>query len=369
MFVKNCWYVAAHGSEVDEKPRRRTVAGDDIVLFRVQSGSVGALEDRCAHRLAPLSAGWVVGETVQCPYHGAQYGLDGACVAIPGQTGVPRDARIRRFPVLERHGFVWVWTGDPTQSVDESTIPDFYDYVDDPAWDWVDGSILSMKCGYQLVNDNVFDLTHAEFVHASTLGTEGMRATRQEGRPLDQQGLHTFEADIGDREIRYLISIRNTRVMPSFEQGYLRTKPATPSGLLDFEMAVCFRPPGFWLAKPVVKAPGTPTSEGVGNFGVIIATPETETTCHYFHRTAQRHAPGDRDETLFWHNELRKAFVEDQTIIELQQANMGAGDIYDFRIVSFDGDRLGFRARKMIHDMIERERAGISPPRASAAAR
>ena len=97
MFLVNRWYVAAQSDELGSRPLGRSVLGDPIVLYRDSSGTAVALEDRCVHRQAPLSLGEVVGDTLQCTYHGLCYDQTGMCVGVPGQNTVPPGARVRAY--------------------------------------------------------------------------------------------------------------------------------------------------------------------------------------------------------------------------------------------------------------------------------
>lgn len=118
MTARPYWWAVAHEADI---PARRPVAvkvGDlALVLFRDGTGAVAALEDRCAHRRAPLSLGVVTAEgLVQCPYHGWRYeGASGKCRAIPNfsaQEKVPGNFGVRPFATRIVDGFVFVWTGD-----------------------------------------------------------------------------------------------------------------------------------------------------------------------------------------------------------------------------------------------------------------
>ena len=61
----------------------------------------------------PLSRGKRVDGLVECAYHGLRYAADGSCVHAPMQGQIPREAKVRAYPVVERHHWVWVWMGDP----------------------------------------------------------------------------------------------------------------------------------------------------------------------------------------------------------------------------------------------------------------
>ena len=124
-FIRNAWYAACWADELGATPLARKVLGEEIALFRTESGEVGAVEDCCPHRFAPLSLGAVEGENIVCGYHGMEFSCDGVCVAIPGQENVPDRARLRAYPAFEQNSLMWVWMGDPEQA-DRSLLPDVH---------------------------------------------------------------------------------------------------------------------------------------------------------------------------------------------------------------------------------------------------
>src|SRR5262245_36951023 len=148
MWMRNCWQVIAFANEIGGTPLARTVCNEPIVLFRIQSGEAVALADRCPHRLAPLSLGRVVGEQIQCGYHGLCFDTEGHCVRVPGQDSVPRQAKARNYPLVERHSLAWIWLGDEALA-DPARIPDVH-WCDDPGWAVSDG-YHHFAANYQLV--------------------------------------------------------------------------------------------------------------------------------------------------------------------------------------------------------------------------
>src|SRR5262245_43398318 len=114
MFVRNCWYVIAwdHDITADALFSRR-VLNEPILLYRTATGEIVALEDRCCHRLAPLSRGRKEGDCVRCGYHGLKFNSSGVCVEVPGYDKVPPKTRVRSFPIAVKNDWVFVWMGDP----------------------------------------------------------------------------------------------------------------------------------------------------------------------------------------------------------------------------------------------------------------
>ena len=170
-FLRNQWYTAATSAELGQKPLARTICNEPMVIFRGQDGEVAALTDRCPHRKAPLSAGEIVGNDIQCGYHGIRFASDGACTHVPGGAQIGRNFRARSFPVREMHGLIFVWLGEAALA-DPALIPDFSENVK-AGWAGVHGTIY-VKGNYQLLVDNLLDLTHVVFVHKSTLGGSGV---------------------------------------------------------------------------------------------------------------------------------------------------------------------------------------------------
>ncbi len=144
------------------------ITAQHVVLFRASTGVLCALEDRCPHRLLPLSKGKRIGDTIQCGYHGMTFDGAGTCVRVPGQENTPDRANVRTYPVAEKHGIVWIWMGDP-KLADESEIFDLPQFTD-PDWHVHHGGQLHIRAHYLNVAENLVDPAHVSFVHPTTLG-------------------------------------------------------------------------------------------------------------------------------------------------------------------------------------------------------
>src|SRR5262245_41759532 len=55
------------------------VLGEDLTLYRGESGAAHLVAGRCAHRLTLLHTGWVQREEIRCIYHGWKYAGSGQC--------------------------------------------------------------------------------------------------------------------------------------------------------------------------------------------------------------------------------------------------------------------------------------------------
>jgi phenylpropionate dioxygenase-like ring-hydroxylating dioxygenase large terminal subunit len=105
------WYpVALSGDVAPGRVLPLSVLGQELVLFRTESGEARVLDAYCVHLGAHLGHGGTVeGESLVCPFHGWAFGREGRCVAIPYAKRVPRNARVRAWPVMERNGAILVW--------------------------------------------------------------------------------------------------------------------------------------------------------------------------------------------------------------------------------------------------------------------
>jgi vanillate O-demethylase monooxygenase subunit len=166
------WHPVALSAEVGDEPLAVGVAGEQWALVRID-GVVRAFADACPHRRARLSAGLVVGQTLQCPYHGWRFTADGTCVAIPALeegASIPARATLTRpFQVTESDGFVWLAPRTPRAAVPviSSPLNDGSDIAT------VILPVLRVEANAAMLVDNFLDEAHLPFVHAATIGGAG----------------------------------------------------------------------------------------------------------------------------------------------------------------------------------------------------
>lgn len=305
-YPRNAWYVAAWTHDIGrDKPFAATILGDPLVIFRAPDGLV-AFEDRCAHRAAPLSLGRCEGARLRCMYHGFLFDPQGRAVEIPGQDIIPQTAKVRAYPIVEKHSWAWVWMGDPAKA-DEALIPPAVG-LDDP--DWILGSgTIDYEAEARLINCNLLDFSHLSFVHPASFGSGAEFA----------EALPRWETiDRGLRHIRWIEAMDTPpgdRKMDAKVDFYLEYDYLVPGILLMWSgvfptgtaKACDFGIPDYALAVGGVAR----TSQAV--------TPLESGKARYFFSVGPHRLHGDeerRDKDLAM---TLMAFDEDKTMIEAQQ--------------------------------------------------
>lgn len=277
-----------------------TICAQTLVMFRCADGEVAALEDRCPHRQLPLSKGKRIGDTIQCGYHGMTFGADGACVRVPGQSNLPKSAYVDSYPVLERHGIVFVWMGDVDRA-DPALAFDMPE-LSDPAWHVHHGDKLQIRANYLNVAENLVDPAHVSFVHPTTLGNAA-----SENVPVHVRT--SGEVIVAWRWIRDAEPIGFFRTFGGFTGNvdrwhyYYLHLPST--AVIDFGSA-----------EATANLAEEDRDRGVRIFALHFVTPVDEgyTIDHWMHlrNTAQGdEAASDQMDAMF-----RVAFAEDKAILE-----------------------------------------------------
>lgn len=165
------WFIGCRSEELrTRRPLARQIQGTPLVLYRTERGGAVALLDRCPHRNVPLSAGRVVGETLECRYHGWRFDPAGACVAIPGlpDEGTQlRSRKVLRFATREVDGFVWVFS---TPDEEPRTEPFRFPHLDDPRFTHARRE-FRVEAHMHAVLENTLDVPHTAFLHGGYFRT------------------------------------------------------------------------------------------------------------------------------------------------------------------------------------------------------
>lgn len=342
MFPKNAWYVACTPDEIAAKPLGRTVCNEKIVFWRPAPGQVAAVEDFCPHRGAPLSLGRVCDGQLVCGYHGLAMGCEGKTVAMPGQRvqGFPR---IRTYPVVERHGFIWVWPGDASQA-DPAKIHAL-EWAGNPDWAY-GGGLYHVQCDYRLMVDNLMDLTHETYVHADSIGQKEIDET-----PVKTQA--TADEVTTSRHMENVMA-------PPFWRANLRGAGLADDVPVDRWQVCHFHAPSHVMIEVGVAHAGhggyhAPNDRKAASIVVDFLTPETETSMWYFWGMARNFRPQDEALTAQIREGQGKVFSEDTAILEAQQRNLLANPGRKLLMLNIDAG--GVQARKIIDRLIAQEQA------------
>lgn len=329
--------------ELGEGLLQRWILNEPVVLYRTAAGRPVALLDRCPHRSYPLSKGTRIADTLRCNYHGLVFEPDGKCVHVPGQDHISERCRATIFPIVERHRFAWIWMGDPALA-DESAIPDMH-WNDDPAW-IPTGGHFHIKCHYQLLVDNLMDLSHETFVHPSTIGNAAVADTPA---TTEVNGTH----------------VRTYRLIRDCPPPPLYVKLREFSENIDRTQDVNFNPPSHIVIKSRYVPHGADESSPMAlEYRVLNAiTPATDKSTHHFWAVPRNTAPGPAITRAFHEGSVR-AFSEDIGVLEAQQEmveRMRPGE----RWVGIRADSGGVAARRIVAKLLEEEAgagAGLAAP-------
>ena len=339
IFLQNRWYVAANAEELTDKPLGRIICGEPIVLYRKQDGSPAALRDRCPHRKLPLSRGTVIGDAIQCGYHGARLNADGVCAAIPSQAGaIPPGFGVPVYPVVEQYALIFIWIGEAARA-DRRLLPDWRINTAS-GWAAVFG-YQHVRANYQLVLDNLLDLTHLPFVHGAVLGGDGYA-----------ENALTVEIE-GDR-----VALR--RPMPNVAQSPLivLTGKYAGQGKVDRAQSSEFQPPAYVFIGLWVGPVGRPDDLSILYAVVNSVTPERDGSSHYFWSVARAAALDDAAVSETFRTLTVAAFDQDRAVLEAQQQAIDTDDS-GAPLVNFRDDRAGVASRRVIARLLA-EQADVS---------
>lgn len=304
--VRNQWYAASYSRDLGRKPLGRIICNEPVALYRRRDNSVVAMRDACSHRLLPLSLGMVEGDDIRCKYHGLKVDSTGRCIEMPLRSERCATAmNVPLYPVTERYGFVWVWIGD-AQLADTALLPNFW-VLEDPNWASY-GGLFEVKCSYQLVVDNLMDLTHETYVHPETLGQQELQETPI--RSNNENG-------------RVIISRWMPGVVPSPAWAQLHGRP----GLVNRWQICEFLPPSCVLIDAGVSSvedAQTLENHEIGTRSYVInaVTPVTETTCLYFWGGARNFKLNDEGFSDQMRQMATRVFTQDVEILEAQQRSI-----------------------------------------------
>jgi phenylpropionate dioxygenase-like ring-hydroxylating dioxygenase large terminal subunit len=263
----NGWYVAAFCDEVKEELLSRWICGEPVVIYRTRAGEAVALDGRCPHRHFPLGKSCLKDDNITCGYHGITFGPDGNCVRIPSQDHTPRSYRVKKYPVAEHGLWLFIWPGDPDKA-DPALLPDLDDCdFTRPDFRFRPFYAIEVEGRYQLLNDNLLDLTHLAYLHGTSIGVESLASVPEERQEFDRV-------------------LKSTRTMPGTPIMATQREAFNYDGLVDRMAGMNFYLPGFHAGFDESSIPADHPTRGGEKLMVHrvfhAVTPATRTTTNYF---------------------------------------------------------------------------------------
>lgn len=336
--VRNCWYVAALGSEISRGIISRRLLGVDVAFYRTLAGEVVAVRNRCPHRSFPLAKGKLIGDVLVCGYHGMQFDPSGRCVNMPSMPIVPSNANVRCFPTVERGPLVWIWMGDADHA-DEALVPDTR-WLFSPEWKSVTGS-FHIKSDYVAMHENLLDHTHFPFLHPGAVGTPEYARSKLKVR---QEG----DSVIIDRELR--------NSPPPGIYG-------VPTGLMgkavDRFSDARFVSPALHAAFARIVDNADPSGEPrTYRFNIThLFTPESNNSIHYWWFNSRDFKLDDADADQHLQVCSEKAYLEDVDALEwiMQAVSSDTQPQFD---LNFAPDKPGLMMRQVLYRLAAAE-AGV----------
>jgi phenylpropionate dioxygenase-like ring-hydroxylating dioxygenase large terminal subunit len=336
-WLLNCWYVAAWADELPLGGRlARSFLDRPVLLWRDEEGRIRALEDRCPHRFAPLSRGKIEQGTVSCGYHGLAFnGSTGHCVHNP-HGPLLSSLSVRAYPVHERHKLLWIWMGDSARA-DDGTIPDLSFADTSPVHAFSKG-YMRAEADHHLLEDNILDLTHGDYLHAETLGGGSFTRTRAD---VEERGNTVFVEWVA----------KNEKPFPIF-----KPQLPHPDTLVDMTTSVLWYPSGVMLLNSSISQAGESLDRAISSANAHIMTPETANSTHYFYCNSRSYRTDDADYNKAFAANLGVAFqTEDKPMIEDQQRRIGEIDLLDSRPALLPIDIAAVRARRIYRRLVDAE--------------
>ena len=332
-FLRDAWYAAGFASELSGGALvGRRILDDPILLYRDEDGTAVAIGDRCPHRFAPLHKGRLESGIVRCGYHGLGFDRTGHCVLNPhGSLAATSTLSVPTYRLVEHGELLWIWMGTP-DTADEALLPR-YDSLD-PQRFFMGTGYLHGNAHYELMSDNILDLSHIEFLHPA-LGTDAVsRAKVEVARNGDS--VVTTRRMIGE-----VLPPRLAHVYQSGDTVVNRTMQVTWQAPANMLLTVTIEPTdgsGEWVR---------------GSSTLHLFTPETQHSTHYFYVASMLRDSATQELTTAFLDALGRAFVsEDTAMIDAQQAMLGDDDIMDLRPGLLAIDKAAVLARRTLDRLV-----------------
>jgi 5,5'-dehydrodivanillate O-demethylase oxygenase subunit len=183
------WHPVAASVELDDRPTKSLrILGEDLVLYKDRSGTLGLIDAICPHRRVDLSYGIPEEDGLRCMYHGWMFDETGQCIEQPFEETVHPDGRfkekvrVKAYKVEELAGMVFAYMGPEPAPL----LPRWEPFQ----WEngWSDIGTIELPCNWLQCMENSLDPVHLEWLH----GYWGVWQQKQAAAAMGKVEAETF---------------------------------------------------------------------------------------------------------------------------------------------------------------------------------
>jgi len=218
-YLRRFWHPANLTNDLCDLPVALKILGEELVLFRDLSGTLGLVHKRCPHRQASLEYGKCEEHGIRCCYHGWHFDTDGKLLDAPGQPENLSDRlklriKLGAYPVVEYKGLIFSYMGPIAE------MPEF------PVFDSMEFEKMEMvpykapfRCNWLQVLDAILDPLHTSFLH-SNIGRVQFSEGFGEVGQMDFFERDVWMLGVNTRRVGENVWFRvNELVLPNFTQA------------------------------------------------------------------------------------------------------------------------------------------------------
>jgi 5,5'-dehydrodivanillate O-demethylase len=160
--LRRYWQPIGFANELQDKPKRKRILGEDVVMFRDEKGRIGVLALRCMHRGTSLEFGHIENGGLRCCYHGWLYDVEGKVLETPSEPPTSTfKERVRQpsYKVQELGGVIFVYMGPEPAPL----LPRYDVLAREDGKRAVRARIIN--CNYFQMIENSVDQNHLKWLH------------------------------------------------------------------------------------------------------------------------------------------------------------------------------------------------------------
>jgi 5,5'-dehydrodivanillate O-demethylase len=169
--LRRYWYPVTSVAALERETIQRVrLLGEDMVLFKDDSGKLGLVAERCPHRGASLAYGFTERGGLRCPYHGWLFSPEGECLEQPNQftdnPALRAQCAVTAYSAAVLGELIFAYIGPKPVPV----VPryDLYAMAETPNR-FLDIGWAHVPCNWLQIMENSLDPTHVEWLHGKLL--------------------------------------------------------------------------------------------------------------------------------------------------------------------------------------------------------